>query len=267
MDHVSNHQRLNRAMWDERVPIHLASPYYDLKSFRDNPDSLRDFEPDQLGDVTGKSLLHLQCHIGLDTLSWAGHGAQVTGLDFSPAATAAAQNLADEIGVAAEFVTSDVYEAPAALDGRRFDIVYTGIGALCWLPDINRWAQTVAELLNDDGVLYLVEFHPAGDILDDATGSHIVGDYFNDEAAVYEYNGTYADTASRTRHNLQVMFSHTLGSVLTAVADAGLRLELFTEYPYTLFRRFENLHADESGRFHPTTAAKAPLMYSLRARA
>lgn len=254
-------------MWDERVPIHLTSPYYDLESFRDNPDSLRDFEPAELGDVTGKTLLHLQCHIGLDTLSWARRGARVTGLDFSPAANEAGRLLADEIGVDAEFVTSDVYEAPTALNGRRFDIVYTGVGALCWLPDMRRWAQTVADLLNEGGVLYLVEFHPAGDILDDATGSRLTGDYFSDEALVYEFAGTYADSTADTRNNLQVEFRHSLGSILTAVAEAGLRLELFTEYPYTLFQRFENLEQDQAGRYHAATVGKAPLMYSLRARA
>jgi 2-polyprenyl-3-methyl-5-hydroxy-6-metoxy-1,4-benzoquinol methylase len=138
---------LNRANWDDRVPVHLASSFYDLPAFRAGADTLRRFEPAEAGDVTGKRLVHLQCHIGLDTLSWARRGALVSGLDFSAPAISAASALASELGIEATFVVSDVYDAVAALGRARFDIVYTGIGALAWLPDIPRWARVVAELL------------------------------------------------------------------------------------------------------------------------
>ncbi|MEV0425103.1 class I SAM-dependent methyltransferase [Micromonospora sp. NPDC050495] len=138
----------NRANWDERVPIHVAGPFYDLPGFVAGRSTLHDFEVAEVGAVTGKKLLHLQCHIGLDTLSWARRGAVVTGLDFSAPAVAAAEDLAAQIGVTtARFVTADVYDAVQALDGRTFDIVYTGFGALCWLPDIDRWARTAADLV------------------------------------------------------------------------------------------------------------------------
>ena len=159
---------LNRANWDDRVPVHLASSFYDLAAFRAGADSLRPFEPAEAGDVTGKRLAHLQCHIGLDTLSWARRGALVSGLDFSAPAVSAASALACELGIEASFVVADVYDAVPAFGGRRFDIVYTGIGALVWLPDIPRWARVAAELLAPGGFLYLVEGHPFAQVLDEA---------------------------------------------------------------------------------------------------
>ena len=144
---VADWRVLNRANWDDRVPIHLASRFYDLEGFRKTRDSLRKFEPAEAGDVRGKDLVHLQCHIGLNTLSWVGRGARASGLDFSVPAIEAARGLAAELGISASFVTSDVYDAPVAFGGQRFGIVYTGIGALCWLPDTPRWARLAAELL------------------------------------------------------------------------------------------------------------------------
>jgi 2-polyprenyl-3-methyl-5-hydroxy-6-metoxy-1,4-benzoquinol methylase len=170
---------LNRANWDDRVPIHLASRFYDLEGFRKTRDSLRAFEPAEAGAVHGKDLVHLQCHLGLDTLSWAGRGARVSGLDFSAPAIEAARSLAAELGISASFVTSDVYDAVTVFGGQQFDIVYTGIGALYWLPDIPKWARVVPELLRPGGFLHLVEGHPFADLLDEQTGSVISRDYFD----------------------------------------------------------------------------------------
>lgn len=150
----------NLARWDEAVPHHAASELYDLVGFRAGRDDIRPFEPIELGAVAGRDLVHLQCHLGTDTLSWARRGANVVGVDFAPAAIEAATQLAADCALAAEFVCADVYDAPAALAGRTFDIVYTGIGALGWLPDLTGWADVVAQLLRPGGVLYLVEIHP-----------------------------------------------------------------------------------------------------------
>lgn len=144
---VADWQALNRANWDDRVPIHLESQYYDLASFRTGRNSLRPFEVAEAGPVTGRRLVHLQCHIGLDTLSWARHGALVSGLDFSEPALEAARSLAADLAIPASFVTADLYDAAAAFGGQRFDIVYTGIGALVWLPDLPRWAPGPDDLL------------------------------------------------------------------------------------------------------------------------
>jgi len=257
---------LNRANWDDRVPIHLASQFYDLAGFRETRDSLRRFEPAEVGDVRGKDLVHLQCHVGLDTLSWAGRGARVSGLDFSAPAIAAARGLAAELGVSASFVTSDVYDAPAAFGGQRFDIVYTGIGALCWLPDIPRWARVVADLLRPGGFLYLVEGHPFAGVLDDQTGSVVSRDYFDNAPRLEIFAYTYTDGDTELAHAAQVEFSHAMGEILTAIAQAGLRLEFLHEHDFELFARFESLHRQPDGTWRfPPGRPRVPMLYSLRA--
>ncbi|MGN5634181.1 class I SAM-dependent methyltransferase [Streptomyces sp. AC154] len=260
----------NRAMWDERVPIHYGSDFYDLDSFRAGKDALRAFELAEVGDVTGRSLLHLQCHIGLDTLSWARHGAaQVVGLDFSEPAVETARSLAREIGLApdrAAFVAADVYDAAEAVPDSSYDIVYTGIGALNWLPDIDRWAETAASLVAPGGFLYLAEFHPLTDCLDDATGERIVHDYFSREAWVDETPGTYADFDAPTVHNRSVEWQHPVGSVVSALAAAGLRIEFLHEHDTSLFARFPVLERQPDGGFRfPTERPRIPLMYSIKA--
>src|SRR5688500_10727107 len=157
----------NRANWDERVPIHVSGEFYDVTSFKGGQERLQPFEIDEVGDVSGKELLHLQCHFGIDTLSWARRGARVTGLDFSGPAVEAARGLASDMGLTATFVHSDVYQAVDATGGRSFDIVYTGRGAIIWLPDIGRWAEVVADLLRPGGILYLTEFYAFTDFFSD----------------------------------------------------------------------------------------------------
>lgn len=258
----------NRANWDERVPLHVASDFYDLDGFRAGNEALRDFEPAEVGDVTGKSLLHLQCHIGLDTLSWARHGARrVVGLDFSGPAVEAARGIAAQIGMSRErasFVRSDVYGAVEAVPEESYDIVYTGVGALCRLPDIRRWAEVAASLVAPGGFLYLAEFHPITDVLDDETGSKVVHDYFAREAKVYEATGTYADLEARTENNATVEWQHPIGDVVSALAAEGLRLEFLHEHDVSLFPRFGSFQRDDRGyhRF-PEGSPRIPLMYSL----
>lgn len=203
---------LNRANWDDRVPIHLASAFYDVDGFRAGASSLRPFETAEVGDVTGQRLLHLQCHIGLDTLSWARRGAVVTGLDFSQPAIEAARSLATDLGIDATFVTADVYDAATALPGQRFDIVYTGTGtgALVWLPDLSRWAEVVAGLLAPGGFLYLVEGHPFAQVLDDAQGKTVVRDYFTAEPQIEDQPYTYTD-GHALKHTRSVRFQHRSG--------------------------------------------------------
>lgn len=256
----------NRAWWDERVPIHLASDFYDLDEFIAEPDVLRSFETDEVGDVTGATLLHLMCHIGLDALSWAHRGATVTGLDFSAPAVDAANALAAQLELPAQFVTADVYDAPEALDGETFDIVYTGIGALNWLPDLKRWAEVVARLLAPGGFLYVAESHPVQDVLDDDTGTTFDLDYFDIGPIVWEEEGSYADPDAETDANVTVEYHHTLGAIVTAVIAAGLRLEFLHEHDGTPSQRFDTLMQGDDGlyRFPPGTP-RAPLLFSLRA--
>jgi SAM-dependent methyltransferase len=256
---------INRAHWDERVPIHLRSPLYDVEAFKAGRRSLAAAQIRDLAPVAGKRLVHLQCHFGLDTLSWARLGADVTGLDFSPPAIASARALAAEVALAARFVEADVYDAPAAL-GTTYDIVYTGVGALMWLPDMTRWAAVVAALLKPGGELYLVEFHPAEWMLDDDPLA-IKVDYFTPAAGfAYVDCGSYADRTARTTANETRQWNHPLGEVATALIRAGLRLTELRESGESYLQRWPILERAESGLWRmPAHLPSLPLMYTLRA--
>lgn len=262
---VGGWRELNRANWDDRVPVHLASSYYDIDGFLAGRDTLRPFESAEVGNVDGKRLVHLQCHVGLDTLSWARRGAVVSGLDFSLPAVTAARSLAAALGISASFVVSDVYDSAAAFGGQRFDIVYTGIGALVWLPSISHWASVVASLLAPDGFLYLVEGHPFAQILDDTSGVRVARDYFDPAGQVEDYPFTYTDGPALS-HTVSVEFRHGIGSVVTALVEAGLRIEFVHEHDFETFQRFESLERGPDGLYRfPAGQPRVPMMYSLRA--
>ncbi|CCH33247.1 class I SAM-dependent methyltransferase [Actinosynnema sp. NPDC047251] len=257
--------RLNRENWDDRVAVHVGSEFYDLPGFRAGRSALRPFEPDEVGDVTGKRLLHLQCHLGLDTLSWARLGAAVTGLDFSPAAVDAARTLAGEVGLdAARFVVADVHDAREALGEDLFDVVYTGFGALVWLPDVYRWARVVASLLAEGGFLYLAEFHPVSQVLGE-DGRSLAYDYFQSAGETWDEPHTYTDGPALTRTK-SVQWQHSLGDIVTAITRAGLRLEFLRERGTTLFQANEALVrvGPDDYRFPPGHPS-LPMMFSLRA--
>jgi SAM-dependent methyltransferase len=257
----------NRAHWDERVPIHIASRFYDVEGFRAGRDSLQPFEREEMGSVASKSLLHLQCHFGMDTLSWARSGAQVTGLDFSEPAIMQARTLASELGIDAEFVAANVYDAVTALGGRQFDIVYVGMGSLVWLPDVSAWANVVAALVSPGEMLYLVDGHPLSEILADDTLT-VANSYFSTEPQVWHDAGTYADAQAVTFHNLNYEWAHPLGATVTAILRAGLQLEFLHERDYSFFQRWPFLehHADDGTYRMPAGMPSVPMTYSLRAR-
>ncbi|WP_030634774.1 class I SAM-dependent methyltransferase [[Kitasatospora] papulosa] len=261
---------INRARWDERVPIHAAGDFYGLDAFLAGRDALRDFELAEVGDVTGRTLLHLQCHIGLDTLSWARHGAaHVVGLDFSGPAVETARGLARSLELPADraaFVAADVYDAAQAVPDSSYDIVYTGLGALNWLPDVSRWAEVAASLVAPGGFLYLAEFHPFTDCLDDETGSTVTYDYFSREAWVDDSPGTYADLDAVTVHNRSVEWQHPVGEVVSALAAAGLRIEFLHEHDASLFPRYQVLKRGGDGYYRfPSDRPRIPMMYSIKA--
>jgi SAM-dependent methyltransferase len=268
-DHSAAWIAANRAMWDERVPLHAASALYDQEGFRAGRDEIRDFEAAEVGDVTGKRLLHLQCHMGQDTLSWARRGAaSVVGLDFSEPAIEVARGLAADIGLAdrAAFVVSDVYEAPAAVPDEDYDVVYTGIGALYWLPDIERWARTAASLVAPGGFLYLAEFHPFLNVFGWDSVTEAKEDYFRSEPLVTDEPGSYVEIEAETVDNLSYARIHTLGDIVSAICAPGLRLEFLHEHEVTVFQQFPELVRGDDGYFRmPEGRPRLPLMYSLKA--
>ncbi|NWG46455.1 MAG: class I SAM-dependent methyltransferase [Alphaproteobacteria bacterium] len=259
-----NYLDLNRAMWDERVPIHIRSALYDVEGFKAGRDPLRPFEIEEMGPVENRELVHLQCHLGIDTLGWARRGARVTGLDFSGPAIEAATRLAAETGIDARFVRGDVLAAPDLLNA-RYDIVYTGLGALLWLPDLKPWAEVVARLLNPGGQLYLSEFHPLTGVFADADLS-VVGSYFH-EARSYTEPGSYADPGAATEHNVSWEWQHPLADILQAILGAGLVLDWYAEHDFMLFPRWPSLERTGVDTFRfPDGHPRLPLMLSLRAR-
>lgn len=226
---------LNRANWDERAPAHAASPGYALDRFITDPSYISEivrFDLPRLGDVAGLNGVHLQCHIGTDTLSLARLGARMTGVDFSPASLLEARRLAERAGVAIDFVEAEVYEAPSALDGGTFDFVFTGIGALCWLPQIRPWAAVVAELLSPGGWLFIREAHPMLWTLAERTDDLVVDyTYFErDEPLVWDDAGTYVETDITFQTSVTHIWNHGLGEILTALFDAGMELQMLVEH-------------------------------------
>jgi SAM-dependent methyltransferase len=255
---------VNCANWDERVAIHLDSNFYDVPGFLAGRSTLRPQECAELGDVGGKRLVHLQCHFGLDTLSWARKGAEVLGIDFSPAAIDAARSIAKQAELTAHFECADVYGIDPGFDG-TFDIVYTGLGALCWLPDIDRWARVVARLLKPGGELYLHEFHPFEWIFDERE-TQAKYDYFTAPAGLHiDLPGSYADPAATTRHNATVQWNHGIGAVVTALVQAGLHIRSLVEHDGSVVQRWPFMVKQEGGWRMPPGRSNLPLLYTLRA--
>ncbi|MFQ5696893.1 MAG: class I SAM-dependent methyltransferase [Myxococcota bacterium] len=264
------YRRANLAQWNEAVPVHVAADAYDVAGFLAGRTTLHPREIAELGDVRGKTLLHLQCHFGMDTLSWARRGARVTGLDFSEPALEAARQLAAEAGLDARFVHSELYDAPCVV-AETFDIVYTGIGALNWLPDIRGWARVAADFVEPGGVLYIHEFHPILATLDDErTDAQLViaRPYFEQpEPLRWDDPRDYADPEARLGNTITYEWNHGLGEVATSLIDAGLAIELLHEHATCASQVLPALVHREDGWWElPEGTERLPLMYSIRAR-
>jgi SAM-dependent methyltransferase len=241
---VAEYLELNRANWEDRVPAHVASADYAVQRFLEDPAFLSDvvrFDLPLLGDVSGLRGVHLQCHIGTDTISLARLGASMTGLDFSGAAVAEATRLAAAAGADASFVEADVYDAAGILQPGSFDLVYTGVGALTWLPDIRRWGRVAANLLRPGGRLFIRDGHPMLYTLDvDSDGRLVVTEpYFETaEARVSDYAGTYVQTDAAIEHTVTHWWNHGIGETVTALLDAGLVLTGLAEHDTVPWRPF-----------------------------
>jgi SAM-dependent methyltransferase len=237
MADVENYAAINMANWDERVPAHAASPDYHVADFIADPAYLSEvvrFDRRRLGDISGLRGVHLQCHIGTDTISLARLGASMTGLDFSGPAIEQARSLASQAGADAVFVQSDVYAAADVLGREAFDLVFTGIGALCWLPSVSRWAEVVAGLLRPGGRLFIREGHPMLWAMQDGRDDDLLVveyPYFETaEPLVIDEGGTYVQTDAEFTHTLTHEWNHGLGEIVTALLDAGMTITGLTEH-------------------------------------
>jgi SAM-dependent methyltransferase len=255
----------NRAVWDRWTLEATDSEHHrDVAVFRSGSLSLRPIEIREVGDVTGKTLLHLLCNMGCDTLSWARLGAQVTGIDISGTAVAQAQALAAETGIDARFVRSDLYTLPDVLH-EQFDIIFTSYGALCWLPNLERWARIVREYLKPDGVFYIVDMHPVAGLFErDGGGLRLCEhtSYFHTSQPFREDVPTQEDGVTMPLYS----WSYNLGEVISALLAAGLRLEYLHEFPQTFYQQFPALLLGDDRYWHwPSPEHTLPLLFSIRA--
>ncbi|HEY8819404.1 MAG TPA: class I SAM-dependent methyltransferase [Candidatus Limnocylindrales bacterium] len=259
----------NESLWDAWTAIHSSGDFYDLEGFKAGGVRVRPYEIEMIGEVSGRSLLHLQCHFGIDTLSWARLGARVTGADISSAAIELARSLADELGFPdARFVRSNLYDLPAALDG-TFDIVYTSRGVLGWLPDIAAWARVVAHFMAPGGTFFITEAHPILNVFENEgvrPGElRLTYPYWEHAAPLtFAVKGSYADPDADVGDETEHSWDHGLGEIVTALIDAGLRIETLVEHPF-LDWNVDFLVEDEAGKWRlpPDAGGELPLMFSL----
>ena len=264
---MQDYKDLNLKFWDSIVEDHVRSDFYDVSGFLQGKTTLDSVEINQVGDVSGLTFLHLQCHFGLSTLDWVRLGAIATGVDFSPTAIAMARKLSKDTGLHARFVESNVYNISSSLD-EKFDIVFTSYGVLCWLPDLTKWAEQIAHCMKTEGRFYLVEYHPLMMALDSGSEKDVVlrNSYFNEGVEIFENEGSYATSESSTKEST-FEWSHSIGEVITALIDAGLNIDNFAEYPYATDGGFVGyLRRDEDGKWRvPDHKWGVPLVYSLSA--
>lgn len=253
----------NRQLWNRRTELHRDSQFYDLQSFKKGQNTLKSVEMDALGNVQKKSLLHLQCHFGLDTLSWERLGAMVTGVDFSENAIDLAIKIRDEQGLKARFIRANIYDLPQFLD-ETFDVIFTSYGVLCWLPDIKAWAQLIARFLNPGGVFYIVEFHPVIMMFDERSGEMLYSYFHQQEPIEQHVEYTYANDQEPLNHR-EYSWNHSLSDVVNALIAVGLQVEGLHEYPFSSYNCFPNLELNKDGYYwEKHRKGIVPLMFSIK---
>ena len=261
---------INRRNWNDRVPVHAASAFYDIDGFKAGRITLNEIEREEVGPVAGKSLLHLQCHFGMDTMSWARLGARATGVDFSAAAIDLARELNAELGLDARFICSNVYDLPRVLD-ERFDIVYTASGVLVWLPDLTAWAAVAAAFVKPGGRFYLLDGHPLCHVFADEEDSdapelRVRHPYFPDPAGTFFGGDGYSYAGTELIPSPSYEWRHSMAEILNALLATGLRIEFLHEFPVSNYRALPGMVRGRDGwwrlREHNDSI---PQMFSLRA--
>lgn len=254
----------NRATWNALTELHQQSHFYNVEQFKKTRNSLNAIELAEIGEVKDKSLLHLQCHFGMDTLSFAELGANVTGADLSDASIRLACQLRDELGLEGNFVASDVYALKENLTG-KFDIVYTSYGAIGWLPDLKQWAGIISHFLKEGGYFYMVEFHPVIYMYEWANNFALKYSYFNERPVIETISESY--TNQKLKPQVSYTWNHSLSEIVNALLGEGLQLEFLNEYNYSVYNCFPHLKEIEKGkyRFKPPYH-HLPHTFSLRAR-
>jgi ubiquinone/menaquinone biosynthesis C-methylase UbiE len=260
---MKDYLKFNLDAWNQKVPVHLESKFYFLDEFLSGRSSLNEIELALLGDVAGKTILHLQCHFGQDSISLARMGAMVVGVDFSDKAIKAGTELARQCETNVRFICSDVYELPQLLD-EQFDIVFASYGTIGWLPDIDRWAEVVSHFLKPGGSLVFAEFHPVVWMFDD-NFKEVAYSYFNSDEIIESTSGTYADPESSIQTKT-ITWNHGLAEVMQALIDKGLNIEMIREYDYSPYNCFSGTIEYKPGKFRIAALEdKLPMVYALKA--
>ena len=258
---MDDYININRELWNAKTDIHVNSAFYDIESFLQGKSSLRHIEIDLLGEIKGKSILHLQCHFGQDSISLARMGAQVTGIDLSNKSIDAARGLAEKAKLPVRFINCDLYDTPNHIDG-QFDIVFTSYGTIGWLPDIDKWASVIRHFLKPGGRFIFVEFHPVRWMYDDDY-SKIEWSYFNRGIIIEELEGTYTDRDAPIKKK-SASWNHSLSEVIGSLLKHGLSISHFKEYDYSAYACFNNVvRIGEEHYQIKGVEGKIPLMYSL----
>lgn len=266
---MDSYLKNNQQLWDQWTRLHVSSGFYDIQGFKDGKCLLSEIEIQELGDVRGKKLLHLQCHFGLDTLSWARRGAIVTGVDFSKQSIETAQNIASEVDIDARFICCDVYQLNEVLFD-KFDIVFTSGGVLCWLPDLSEWARVICHFLTEKGIFFIREFHPVADIFDDeASGDElrIRYPYFNiGQPLHFRDQGSYAAPDSKEQFE-SYEWPHSISEIVNSLLRAGLELESINEYNYCNYQHRPFLSQNDKGQWvYEKLPEGMPLQFTIKAK-
>ena len=267
---LSERFELTRRNWNERTPIHAASDFYDIEGFKAGRITLSEIEREEIGSVTGKSLLHLQCHFGMDTMSWARLGALPTGVDISDAAIDLARELNAELQLDTHFLRANIYDLPALLNA-QFDCVYTAIGALCWLPDLTAWADIVAHYLKPGGTFYMLEVHPMSLVFEPvpaSVGGHELRpaySYFPDPAGILDdgERPSYAGTANIKTPVYE--WQHSLSEIINAIISAGLTIEFLNEFPVAPYPAFPQMRKRDGWWRLVDNDGTIPFLFSIKA--
>jgi 2-polyprenyl-3-methyl-5-hydroxy-6-metoxy-1,4-benzoquinol methylase len=257
-----DHFEANKHIWNQRTILHKNSSFYNREGFLKGETALNSIELNELGNVKGASLLHLQCHFGMDSLDWARRGAAVTAIDISDEAIREAELLKEELKLPGTFICCNVYDIDRHIHS-LFDIVFTSYGVIGWLPDLERWAQLIADRLKPGGIFYMAEFHPVVWMFDEEF-THVKYHYDNRELIITENEGTYTDR-NASIIGKEYSWNHSLGEVLNALLKAGLQLQLFNEYMYSPYPCFRNMVELEKGQWQIRgIEGKIPMVYSLK---
>jgi SAM-dependent methyltransferase len=277
MENYNQYFAANKERWNQRTTVHKDSSFYNLADFKAGETVLTPIELNELGNVKGKTMLHLQCHFGMDSLDWARRGAIVTGVDLSDEAIKEAKKLNDELEMNAKFICSNIYDlhpentgsskAPSQggdLGEASFDIVFTSYGVTGWLPDLDKWAELITYYLKPGGIFYIAEFHPVVWIFDEEF-THIKYHYDNREVIVTENTGTYTDRDADIKGK-EYSWNHSISEVLTALLDQGLQIRQFNEFMYSPYPCFQNVVEAGKKKWHiKGMEGKIPMVYSVKA--